>query len=296
LAIAQECARQGAYLAICARQAEPLELARQRLAEMGADVLAVPCDVGEQEQVERLVEQVIARFGRIDMLINNAGIIIVGPQQTMTTQDYVDAMQSMFWGTLYPTLAVLPFMRAQKSGHIVMITSIGGKVSVPHLLPYSSAKFATLGFSEGLHTELAREGIRVTSVVPGLMRTGSHLNAFVKGQHRKEYAWFGFLGTFPLSSTSAASAARQIVRAACQGKAELIITPQAQLLARLHGLCPGFTIHLLSLVNRLLPSASPTEVQRQTGQASRTGMSTWLTMPGESAAQRYNQLANRESE
>ncbi|HEY0754729.1 MAG TPA: SDR family NAD(P)-dependent oxidoreductase [Ktedonobacteraceae bacterium] len=291
LALAEECARQGAYLAICARQPEPLERARQKLAEMGAEVLALPCDVGEQEQVERLVAQVLAHFGRIDMLINNAGVIVVGPRKTMTTQDYAEAMKSMFWGTLYPTLAVLPFMLTQKSGHIVMITSIGGKVSIPHLLPYSSAKFAALGFSEGLHAELASEGIQVTSIVPGLMRTGSHVNALVKGQRQKEYDWFGFLATFPLSSTSAAHAARRIVQAACQGRAELIITPQAKFLALLHGLWPEFTIHLLSLMDRFLPTASSRDVQSQTGLASRSRVGSWLTQPGEPAAHTYNQYA-----
>lgn len=291
LALAREYARQGARLIICARHPEPLEIARQGLVELGADVLASPCDIRDQQQAEQLVAQGIARFGRIDVLVNNAGVIMVGPAQTMTLQDYQACMDSMFWGLFYTTMAVLPHMRAQQGGHIVNITSIGGKISVPHLLPYSCAKFAALGFSEGLHAELAREGIKVTSVVPGLMRTGSHLNAFMKGQRPREYIWFGLGATLPFTSTSAASAARQIVRATRKGKAELIITPQARLLSRLHGLCPALTTRLLSLVNRALPKADGPEQILLTGRESRSELGIWLTGLGESAAHTYNQYA-----
>lgn len=296
LALAEEFARQGARLAICARQKTSLELARQKLSDMGAEVLALASDVSAQEQVELLIERVNSHFGRIDVLVNNAGIITVGPQQTMTMQDYVDAMNTMFWGMVYPTLAVLPIMRAQGSGHIVNITSIGGKVSVPHLLPYSCAKFAAVGFSQGLHAELARERIGVTTVVPGLMRTGSHVNAFVKGNRQAEYTLFGLLATLPFTSTSAASAARQIVRAVSRNETELIITPQARLMARLHGLMPGLTTNVLSLANRALPRAGEEDSKRLTGRESRTPMGAWLTRLGESAAYTYNQYVRRDEE
>lgn len=291
--MAEECARHGAQLVICARQPGPLEQARRKLVEQGAEVLALPCDVSDQKQVTNLVEQAIAHFGRIDVLINNAGIITVGPLPNMTEQDFANSMNIMFWGTLYPTLAVLPHMRAQQHGHIVNITSIGGKISVPHLLPYNSAKFAALGFSEGLHAELAKEHIYVTSVVPGLMRTGSHINAFVKGKHQAEYTLFGLLATLPLTSTSAASAARQIVRATCRGDAELIITPHAKLLARFHGLLPGTSTRLLSLVDRMLPRADEQRTERKSGRASRSGLSAWLTRAGEPAAHAYNQYSKQ---
>lgn len=294
LALAHEYARQGAHLIICARQPEPLEIARQKLAALGTEVLAIPCDIREQLQVEQLIVQGIARFGRIDVLVNNAGIIMVGPMQTMTLHDYQDCMDTMFWGHLYTTMAVLPYMRAQKGGHIVNITSIGGSISVPHLLPYSCAKFAAQGFSEGLHAELAREGIKVTIVIPGLMRTGSHINAFMKGQRQREYILFGLCATLPFTATSAASAARRIVRATRRGATELIITPQAKVLSRFHGLCPALTTRLLSLVNRLLPQASGTEQEPVTGRESRSELGAWLTGLGEAAAHTYNQYARHD--
>jgi short-subunit dehydrogenase len=172
---------------------------------------------------------------------------------TATVEDFETALDVMFWGVLYPTLAVLPQMRARHSGRIVNITSIGGMVSVPHLLPYNCAKFAALGLSEGLRAELGQEGIRVTTIVPGLMRTGSHLHARFQGQQEREFTWFALGASLPLISMSAERAARQIVHATRRGEAERILSLPANLLGRLHGLCPGTTTNLLSVVHRLLP-------------------------------------------
>src|SRR5215211_785939 len=175
--IARELGRAGCRVAICARDTAELERAQVDLQREGGEVLALRCDVTDRADVERAVAEVVRAFGRIDVLVNNAGIIQVGPLATMTEADFEQAMAAMFWGVTYPTLAVLPAMRARRHGRIATITSIGGKLAVPHLLPYASAKFAAVGFSEGLRAELGREGIVVTTVVPGLMRTGSHLNA-----------------------------------------------------------------------------------------------------------------------
>lgn len=293
-ALACEFARQGAHLVICAREAEPLEAARQELELMGCQVLARTCDITQQEQVQELIDQATDRFGRINILVNNAGIITVGPYQTMTLADYEEAMKSMYWGMVYPTLAVMPQMQARRNGHIVNITSIGGKVSVPHLLTYSCAKFAAVGFSEGLHAEVNKHGIKVVTVVPGLMRTGSHLNAFFKGQWQKEYTLFGIMATSPLTAIQAARAARQIVQATRRGETEIILTIQAQLLARFHGLLPGLTTDILALIDRLLPEASATETSRRSGYASQTRLSRVLTGLGKGAAQKYHQYIKRE--
>jgi NADP-dependent 3-hydroxy acid dehydrogenase YdfG len=101
--------------------------------------------VADQERVRSLVAQATQRFGRVDIVVNNAGIIQVGPMSTTTVEDLANALDVMFWATLYPTLAVLPQMRAQRSWHVVNNTSIGGMVSVPHLLPYTCAQFAAGG-------------------------------------------------------------------------------------------------------------------------------------------------------
>src|SRR5204863_2590958 len=125
---------------------------------------------------------------------------------------------------VHTTLDVMPDMRARREGRIVNISSIGGKVSVPHLLPYSASKFALVGLSEGLRAELAKDGIVVTTVCPGLMRTGSPRNAQFKGQHRAEYAWFTLSDSMPFFSQSAERAARQILSACRHGEAEVVLS------------------------------------------------------------------------
>ena len=291
LIMAEEFARKGARLVLCARNEQELARARQYLIQKGAEAIAIVCDIIDQEQVQRLINQATEHYGRIDILVNNAGIITVGPVTTQTLKDFQESMNIMFWGTYYPTMAVLPQMLERKSGDIVNITSIGGKVSVPHLLPYVSAKFAQLGFSEGLHAELAKEGINVLTVVPGLMRTGSHVNIFTKGQHEKEYTWFSLLATQPFTAISARRAARQIVSATQRRDAEFIITFQAQLAVRFHGLLPGTTTRLLALFDRLLPrGGNADELERVPGKESETALSrSFLTALGQKAAKTYNQ-------
>jgi short-subunit dehydrogenase len=291
LAMAMEFAKQGARLVLCARNEVELERARVKLSALGAEVFVIPCDVSNKEQAQSTIERATMLCGRVDILVNNAGIICAGPWQTQTCTDFEESMNSIFWGTYNMTMAVLPQMVRRKSGRIVNITSIGGKISVPHLLSYSSAKFAAVGFSEGLRAELAKDGIVVVTVVPGLLRTGSHVNTVMKGErYRAEYTWFTLLDTLPVSSISAHRAAKQIVHATKRGSAELIITIQAQILARLHGLLPGFTTDLLSWVNRLLPGGEETSTVRHQGAESETPITkSFLTLLGQHASKRYNE-------
>jgi NAD(P)-dependent dehydrogenase (short-subunit alcohol dehydrogenase family) len=266
LLLAREFAANGCKIVICARDQAELRLARDELVRGGADVLALQCDVADREQVDELIERATNHFGKVDILVNNAGIIQVGPISSMTQDDFKEAMDVMFWGTVFPTMAVLPRMQARKSGRIVNITSIGGKISVPHLLPYNTAKFATVGFSEGLRTELKKDGITVTTIVPGLMRTGSFLNAEFKGEEKKEYLWFSLGSSLPFVSMDAERAATQIVQATRRGDAERILSLPANAIAKLHGVFPGATIEVLSAVERLvLPDGDGRREEEITG-------------------------------
>jgi short-subunit dehydrogenase len=179
--------------------------------------------------------------------------------EEMELKDYEDAMKSNFWAALYTTLAVLPQMRRNRKGRIVNICSVGGKLSIPHLLPYSCSKFALVGLSEGLRAELAKEGIVVTTVCPGLMRTGSARHAHFKGQHRAEYAWFSISDALPLLSMDAERAARQIVNGCRHGKARLVLSLQAQIAVLVHAAFPEATADLLGLINRMLPKRGVSE-------------------------------------
>lgn len=253
LALAREFARHGCDLVICARDPVELEIAKADLEGRGARVLALTCDVTCRPEVEALVERAAERFGRVDVLVNNAGVIQVGPFETMTVRDFERAMAVNFWGTVHATLAVLPLMRAQRGGRIVNITSIGGRVAIPHLTPYTCSKFAQRGFSEALRAELSGQGIAVTTVIPGLMRTGSPVNAYFKGRPTREFIWFSIGDSLPLTSTSVARAARRIVEATRRREAVVTLTWQAKVLGAFHDLFPAASAALLGLAARLLP-------------------------------------------
>jgi NAD(P)-dependent dehydrogenase (short-subunit alcohol dehydrogenase family) len=142
-------------------------------------------------------------------------IIQIGPFERMTLDDFEEAMRVHLFGPLYTTMAALPHMQSLGGGRIVNISSIGGKVAAPHIIPHTASKFALVGLSNGLRTELRRHNVFVTTVCPGFLRTGSPLNTQVKGRHRQDYAWFAIAEALPLLSIDARRAARRIL-AACR--------------------------------------------------------------------------------
>ena len=251
LLLAREFGMRGASLILVARKNEELLEAREHLVRGGlsADLIqAYVCDITDAAQTAAL-----ATLGAIDILVNNAGIITVGPADTFTLADYTASMQTNFFGALHTTLAILPQMLGRGAGTIVNIGSIGGKIAVPHLLPYVASKFAMVGWSTGLRTELRPYGIRVTTVNPGVMATGSHVQAFFKGNAEAEYKWFSVAATLPFTSVRACHAARRIVEAALRGTPEITIGLHALLPARLSNLFPSATAAALLLANALLP-------------------------------------------
>lgn len=290
LVLARHLARRGCRIAICARDPEGLEKARQDLEDRGAEVFAHPCDVSQPEQVRELVDAVETHFGDIDVLINNASIIQVGPVEAMTAEDFERAVAVNFWGTFHTTMAVLPRMRERRDGRIVNVTSIGGKVAVPHLLPYSVGKFAAVGFSEGLASEVAKDGIKITTVVPGLMRTGSPANALFKSKADEEFTWFTLGDSLPISSMSAERAARRIVRALRRGEAEVTLSWQAKLVRLTHGIFPAAVIRGMGWATRLLPEPGGIGKEERRGMDLATNLApsrlTWLS---NRAARRNNE-------
>jgi short-subunit dehydrogenase len=262
LVLARELAMRGARLAICARSAEKLEIAKQELEAIGAEVLTMPVDVNDEGFVTAAIKDVIHHYGQLDVLINNAGIIQVGPQETMEIADYEKAMQTNFWAPLYAIRAVIPHFIERGGGRIVNITSIGGKIAVPHLLPYTASKFAAVGLSEGMMAELKKHNILVTTVVPNLMRTGGPRNVDVKGNHEAEYAWFKLSDSSPLISQSAESAARDIIKALEYGETEAILSLTGKVATVIKGIAPGWVNAVMSIANSLLPD--PTKDGHQT--------------------------------
>lgn len=288
LVLARHFLAEGARVILSAREEVELARARDELEGNGGEVLAISCDVSDRVQVEAMVAQVHERFGAVDVLVNNAGSIQVGPLESMTEEDFDEAMDVHFWGPLYTVLAVLPEMKRRGWGRIVNISSIGGKVSIPHLLPYSASKFALVGLSDGLRAELAQDGILVTTVCPSLMRTGSPPQAIFKGNHEAEYAWFMLGDSLPGMSMNAERAARKIIEACRRGDAEILVGLPAKVAALARTLAPGLTARVLAHMNRMLPQDSSTD--RHRGRDSETPLTrSWVTRLTRQAARKNNE-------
>jgi short-subunit dehydrogenase len=290
--LACELADRGHNLVVNARSADGLAAAATDLRSRGVQVDEVAGDVSDPEVAARLVTAATGRFGRLDVLVANAGVIQVGPVQAMRPEDFAEAMDVMYWGVVRPTLAAMPALRAHH-GRVLVVTSIGGKLPAPHLLPYVAAKHAAVGFAEGLRIEAARDGVSVTVGVPGLMRTGSPRNALFTGDQAAEHAWFAVGDSLPVLSMNAERAASRLVRATLRGTPEVILTPAAWLGARLHGLAPATTLRLLTIANQLLPAdrtstpTRPGHAVAGTGSVLRT-----LTTLTRKAAERTHELTD----
>ena len=253
LILARQLCAQASRVAILARDADELARAQADLASCGSDVLPVQCDLLEPAQVQSAVRQTIDRFGKIDVLINNAGIIEVGPLNHMQREDFERAMRLHFWAPYDLIMQIVPEMRRIGGGRIVNISSVGGKVAVPHMAPYSASKFALTGFSDAIRTELARDNICVTTVTPGMMRTGSQGHAKFKGDHSAEYKWFELSSNLPLASISAENAARRILAACAKGKPALITPLSAYFIIAANAFFPNLVARMMRIVDSFLP-------------------------------------------
>ena len=263
LQIAKEiCSRDGKVV-LLARDNDELTRAKSELDRFGTEVLAIPCDLLETAQIQSAVQQTLQRFGRIDILINNAGVIEVGPLSHMQFKDFDRAVRLHFWAPYILQFLIVPRMRAQGGGRIVNISSIGGRVAVPHMVPYSASKFALAGFSDAIRPELARDKICVTTVTPGLMRTGSEVHAKFKGDHAAEYRWFNWSMKIPFASISVERAARKIVSACAKGKPVLVMPFSTYIVIAANSAFPNLMAHAMKMFNRSLP----TEVSRSGDEA-----------------------------
>lgn len=294
LELARAFAERGCRVAICARDDRELARARRDLAARGADVLAMRCDVSDPGSAEGLVHAVEERFGAVDVLVNNAGVIQMGPVSTMTAQDFRAAADANFLGAVQVTLAALPGMRRRGRGRIVNVTSVGGKVPIPFFLPYAASKAAFRMFSDGLRIELRPEGIPVTTVVPWLMRTGSPPNAWFKGRRELEWTLFSLGDALPLLSVGSRRAALRIVGAAERGRRVVPVGWQAWAASVALDLLPRTTEGALSLVARLLPRAVSGDTRAMRGMDLATPLSpSPLTALMNRAARRNNEYGGR---
>lgn len=290
LVLARQLAAEGAKLALVARNREDLGRAAASLDPFGVPVLTLPTDIRDKPQVETAIRRTVRHYGRLDILINNAGIIQVGPLPNMALRDFDNALATHFWGPLYAMRAAIPYMKRQGGGRIVNIASIGGKVAVPHLAPYSASKFALVGLSDSFRAEYARDNIQITTVCPWLVRTGSYRNVEVKGQHQKELVWFALGDSLPLVSQRDDNVAKRILEACRQGAPRLVLSPLGKGATVIDAVLPQLSAAVMAAAGRLLPDVgSANETKRGFESFSRL-VPSGLTALSDAAAQRNNQL------
>lgn len=295
LAMGERLIAEGARVAILARDAAELARAEADLLAhaAGGEVLTLQADVTRPEELREAVEETVRRFGALDVLINNAGIIQVGPLENMELADFEAAMATNYWGPLHLVRAALPHLRRRPGARILNIASIGGEVALPHMAPYNASKHALVGLSETLRVELDRDGVRVTTVTPGVLRTGSHVHAEFKGQHAEEFNWFAISAASPLSAMGNARAARQILEACRAGQPYLTVGLPAKLMRVANGVFPNLTAHAAALVNRLLLPAPGQGADANHARPGRESRSAGRTPPAavaraDRATERYN--------
>ena len=214
-ATALALANEGACIALVARRESALRELAQEIEKLGRKTLILPADVTKREQVEAMVREVLAQWGRVDILIANAGEYIRSPIVELDPDDLQRSLDINYFGSVYCIKAVLPHMLARKSGHIVAVTSMDGKIGLPPDAPYVSAKFAMTGFLEVLRQEVSDHGITVTNVLPGRVDT-------VMIEHLR-FSWVS-------PKISPENVATSIVNAIRKRKPIVIVPPQAKLL------------------------------------------------------------------
>ena len=293
LVMARQLAAEGARVALMAR--DERELARAATTVSPAShVLVIPGDVRVPADCVRAVASTVAHFSRLDVLINNAGIIVSAPAGCTSVDDLRATMDVHFWGMIHMTSAALPHLLVRRQARIVNICSIGGKIAVPHLAAYCASKFAQGGLSAVLAEELRGRGVTVSTVYPGLMRTGSHLNARFRGDLQREFAAFALASGLPGVSMGAERAARLILAGVRRGRAEIVVPFTVRQIARLAAMAPNLVSTLMGWVNRALPDGS--EEQRSDPLGSTPGAELRLPAPVRSAIVLSERAATRNNE
>jgi NADP-dependent 3-hydroxy acid dehydrogenase YdfG len=225
-ATALACAQAGAAVSLAARRIDRIEDLAERIAADGGRAIAIEADMGEEEQARRFVERTHAELGRLDVLVNNAGVMLLGPIENAPTEEWRRMIHVNVFGVLYCTHAALPLMREQGSGHIVNISSVAGRVARQGAGVYNLTKFGIGAFSESLRQEAVPLGVRVTLIEPGAVATElpRHNRPEVLEQMAKRFA-----GVTPLAAEDIAAA---ILYAISQPENvsvnELLVRPRGQ--------------------------------------------------------------------
>ena len=256
LSMAWNLLKLGAEVTLCARDKEELNRGRNILLKdfPQASVHISVVDITKTEELAQSLDQAILQMGGIDLLVNNAGSILVGPFSSMEKEDFEAQVNLHLYAVVQAIGLIFPHFKSKGEGRILNICSLGGKIAVPHMLPYDASKFALAGFSQGVTAELAPHNILVTTAFPTVMRTGSPIQAVFKGDHGKEFQWFETIDNLPLLSMSADTAAKKVLQAVIDGQSEIILSGPAKLRLFFGNFFPETMNALMGLVAAVLPT------------------------------------------
>lgn len=181
-AIAQGFGREGASVVVHGRNVERIEKVTAEVRALGSRAIGIQADISKEQDVNLMVEQTVAKFGRIDILVNNAGFVEASPKPFQKTNlaEWKPEIDTTVIGTLLCTSAVMPHMIKQKSGRIINVSSGAGKMGIPNAAVYSACKAAVAGFSRAIAQELAEQGITVNCVSPGPIKTPAMAKAIAE--------------------------------------------------------------------------------------------------------------------
>lgn len=179
-------ARQGYDLVLAARQSDRLQAVAQEVQNLGQSAIAIPTDVKDAQQVQAMVAKALEHYSAIDVLVNNAGIYISGPVEAFSLEDWHQAIDTNLWGYIHTIHALLPHLLTRGTGTIINVSSIGGKVPLPYLVPYTTTKFAVTGLTEALHSELKPKGIHVGGIYPSIIKSDFLERAILRGKDQQD--------------------------------------------------------------------------------------------------------------
>jgi short-subunit dehydrogenase len=293
LALAENLARQGAKLWLLARDNAELGRAHEQLLKIRkADVNTLVADVTEPTDLDRAFRAAMARHGRIDVLINNAGAVAAAPFESTDHEDYEAQLELHLYAVISATRMIVPYFRASGGGRIVNISSLGGKMPLPHMNSYATSKFALAGFSSSVATELRADNIFVTTAYPGLMRTGSPIQGVFKGDAEGEFGWFLAGDIMPFLSIGAERAADSVLEAARRGDSSVIVSIAARAGAFMFQHFPEIYTSFAAVAAGFLPQKQSSG--HRTGAASKGGLEKSflgrrLLARNEKYARRWNQ-------
>lgn len=170
-ATALKLAGAGMKTALLARREERIAKLESSIIEGGGEAISIKTDMGSEAEIREAVERVLSKWGQVDVLVNNAGVMYLGPISGASTAEWKNMVEVNLLGLMYATHEVLPSMIERKSGHIINISSVSGRVTSNRSAVYSATKFAVGAFSEGLRQEVYKSNIRVTIIEPGAVLT-----------------------------------------------------------------------------------------------------------------------------